>query len=129
MHLARSFVFWPTCFAALALALLACSRLNLSAAERVEGERHLLYVAEPGIRNYVQFGGAGIIGVASTSKQKSIKELNGKDHYNEWLFVYDPRLDTPRVGVPGGVAGGNVGSVGSGSGSGSGPGGPGGVPK
>src|SRR5947209_6988137 len=46
----------------------------------------------------VQFGGAGIIGVSSTSKEKSIKELNGKDHYNEWLFVYDPRLDTPRGG-------------------------------
>jgi len=46
----------------------------------------------------VQFGGAGIIGVTSTSKEKSIKELNGKDHYNEWLFVYDPRLDTPRGG-------------------------------
>lgn len=50
----------------------------------------------------VQFGGAGIMGVTSTSKEKSIKELNGKDHYNEWLFVYDPRLDTTnRPGVPG----------------------------
>jgi len=50
----------------------------------------------------VQFGGAGIIGVTSTSKEKSIKELNGKDHYNEWLFVYDPRLDkTAQPGVHG----------------------------
>jgi len=59
-----------------------------------------------------QFGGAGIMGVTSTSKEKSIKELNGKDHYNEWLFVYDPRLDATRPGVvPGnpGVPGGPVG--------------------
>jgi len=48
--------------------------------------------------NNAQFGGAGIIGVASTSKEKSIKELNGKDHYNEWPFVYDPRMDAQRGG-------------------------------
>src|SRR5437763_9052660 len=47
-----------------------------------------------------QFGGAGVIGVASISKEKSIKELNGKDHYNEWPFVYDPRMDAQRGGQP-----------------------------
>ena len=41
------------------------------------------------------FGGGPILGVASTSKQKSIKELNEKDHYNEWQFFYDPRMDMP----------------------------------
>lgn len=56
-----------------------------------------------------QFGGAGIMGVTSTSKEKSIKQLNGKDHYNEWLFVYDPRLDTTRPGVPGAGGAGNPG--------------------
>ena len=88
----------------------------------------------------VQFGGAGIMGVTSTSKEKSIKELNGKDHYNEWLFVYDPRLDTTRPGatgaggvgtpiVPGGQGGlgtGGIGGPGAGSIGGPGPGGTGG---
>jgi type II secretory pathway pseudopilin PulG len=40
-----------------------------------------------------QFGGGPIIGVSSVSKLKSIKEINGKDHYNDWQFVYDPRLE------------------------------------
>jgi hypothetical protein len=30
-------------------------------AEPTDQERHLLYVAVPGIRNYLQFGGAGIL--------------------------------------------------------------------
>lgn len=40
-----------------------------------------------------QFGGGPLVGVASTSKKESIKELNQKNHYNDWEFVYDPRLD------------------------------------
>ena len=39
------------------------------------------------------FGGGPIVGVASTSKDASIRVLNDKDHYNDWEFVYDPRLD------------------------------------
>jgi len=39
------------------------------------------------------FGGGPIVGVASMSKQASIRVLNDKDHYNDWEFVYDPRLD------------------------------------
>jgi type II secretory pathway pseudopilin PulG len=39
------------------------------------------------------FGGGPIVGVASTSKQASIRVLNDKEHYNDWEFVYDPRLD------------------------------------
>src|SRR5262245_34965030 len=31
------------------------------AAEPAAGERHLLYVAAPGIRNYLEFGGAGVL--------------------------------------------------------------------
>jgi type II secretory pathway pseudopilin PulG len=42
-----------------------------------------------------QIGGGPIIGVASISKEKSIKEIKGKDHYDEWQFIYDPRLDKP----------------------------------
>ncbi len=41
---------------ALAAAILALGRTASSAAER-----HLLYVAEPGIRNYVEWGGVGIL--------------------------------------------------------------------
>lgn len=40
-----------------------------------------------------QFGGGAIIGVASVSKGTGIKEFNGKSDYDEWLFVYDPRLE------------------------------------
>ena len=39
------------------------------------------------------FGGGPIAGVESTSKAHSIREFNKKDHYNEWLFVYDPQSD------------------------------------
>jgi len=39
------------------------------------------------------FGGGPIVGVASTSTQQAIRVLNDKDHYNDWEFVYDPRLD------------------------------------
>lgn len=39
------------------------------------------------------FGGAPIVGVASTSKEKTIREFDKKKKYNEWQFVYDPTLD------------------------------------
>jgi type II secretory pathway pseudopilin PulG len=63
-----------------------------------------------------QFGGGPVVGVASTSKKQSIKELNSKNHYNDWEFVYDPRLDVmtaqplapgtqPQPPVPGGAPG------------------------
>jgi len=38
-------------------------------------------------------GFGGIMGVASTSKEKSIREFNKKDHYNQWQFIYDPNTD------------------------------------
>ncbi|HTS05218.1 MAG TPA: hypothetical protein VMP68_06510 [Candidatus Eisenbacteria bacterium] len=40
-----------------------------------------------------QFGGAPIVGVASTSKEQTIREYDKKKKYNEWMFVYDPMLD------------------------------------
>jgi len=40
-----------------------------------------------------QFGGAPIVGVASTSKEQTIREFDKKKKYNEWMFVYDPMLD------------------------------------
>ncbi len=45
------------------------------------------------IGNGQTVGGGQIIGVASVNKGKSIKEFNDKDHYNDWLFVYDLRLE------------------------------------
>ena len=45
------------------------------------------------IGNGPTVGGGQIIGVASISKKESIKEFNDKDHYDEWLFVYDLRLE------------------------------------
>jgi type II secretory pathway pseudopilin PulG len=43
-------------------------------------------------------GGGGIVGVASTNTQESIRVYNKKDHYNEWLFAYNPSQD--RGGLP-----------------------------
>ena len=40
-----------------------------------------------------QFGGAPIVGVASLSKDKTIREFDKKKKYNEWQFVYDPTFD------------------------------------
>jgi type II secretory pathway pseudopilin PulG len=39
------------------------------------------------------FGGGPILGVASTSKDKTIREFNKKNHYNDWQFIYDPSTD------------------------------------
>jgi len=39
------------------------------------------------------FGGGPLLGVASVSKAKTIREFNKKNHYNEWVFVYDPNSD------------------------------------
>jgi type II secretory pathway pseudopilin PulG len=39
------------------------------------------------------FGGGPIVGVASMSKAKSIREFNKKDHYKDWIFIYDQTSD------------------------------------
>lgn len=46
-----------------------------------------------GIGNGQTVGGGQIMGVASVNKGQSIKEFNDKDHYDEWYFVYDLRLE------------------------------------
>jgi type II secretory pathway pseudopilin PulG len=53
------------------------------------------------------FGGGPVVGVASTSKKQSIKELNTKNHYNDWEFVFDPRLDVTMAQPAAGLAGQN----------------------
>ena len=40
------------------------------------------------------FGGGAIVGVASASKEKTIREFNKKNHYNQWQFIYDPSTDS-----------------------------------
>lgn len=39
------------------------------------------------------FGGGPIVGVVSSSKAKTIREFNKKNHYNDWQFIYDPTTD------------------------------------
>jgi type II secretory pathway pseudopilin PulG len=39
------------------------------------------------------FGGGAVVGVASTSKDKTIRVFNKKDHYDQWQFIYDPSTD------------------------------------
>jgi len=45
---------------------------------------------------------AGIGGVASKSKDTSIRLYNGRSHYNEWAFVYQPQVQQAgQGGAPG----------------------------
>jgi len=39
------------------------------------------------------FGGGPMLGVASSSKGKTIREFCSKSHYKDWLFIYDPTSD------------------------------------
>lgn len=39
------------------------------------------------------FGGGPIVGVASISKETTIREFNHKRKYNQWQFTYDPMAD------------------------------------
>jgi type II secretory pathway pseudopilin PulG len=59
------------------------------------------------------FGGGPILGVASTSKAKSIRVFYDKNHYNDWLFIYVPQGDRGGLltgpvnpGMPSGNVGG-----------------------
>lgn len=54
----------------------------------------------------------GIVGVVSSSKDKSIRIYNGGTHYNEWRFTYSAPAATPGVGAPGAVAPGGRGQRG-----------------
>lgn len=54
----------------------------------------------PGVSGSPVIGGGQIIGVESTSTLKAIKVINGKDHYNEWPFWYDPNREQLNGGAP-----------------------------
>ncbi len=43
------------------------------------------------------FGGGAIIGVASLSKDKTIRIYNKKKTYDEWVFIYNPLMDQVNV--------------------------------
>lgn len=61
------------------------------------------------------FGGGAIVGFSVPSQKESLKEYQGKNHYNEWQFVYDPTLDATLrgggVGGAGGIPGNTPGGV------------------
>ena len=61
------------------------------------------------------FGGGPVVGVSSFSKRQSLKVLNGKDHYSDWQFVYDPRMEQVQqlnpTGTPGQFNVGNTGQT------------------
>lgn len=43
------------------------------------------------------FGGGAIVGVASLSKDPTIRIYNKKKTYNEWQFIYNPMMDQANV--------------------------------
>ena len=49
--------------------------------------------SSPGGLSNTTFGGAPIVGVASLSKDATIRIFDKKKKYNEWQFVYDPTMD------------------------------------
>ena len=67
--------------------------------------------------NQTVFGGGPILGVASISKAQTIREFNKKNHYNDWLFIYDPTSDRGgllvgpwQTGLTGGLGGSGLGT-------------------
>jgi len=92
-----------------------------AAAPQSAGQRGISPIGSPG-SNPV----GGIVGVMSKSKEKSIRIYNGRSHYNEWVFVYQPTMQSPGGGVPGaGVPGQRGGQPGQRGGQPGGVGGPG----
>jgi type II secretory pathway pseudopilin PulG len=61
----------------------------------------------------------GVVGVASRSTDESIRLYNGRNHYDEWEFIYLAQAQTPG-GVPGAGAGGPAGRGGPDAGPGGG---------
>jgi len=62
----------------------------------------------------------GVVGVRSKSTEPSIRIYNGATHYNEWRFLFEPRITGP--GQRGGQGGPGVGTPGGGRGMGPGAG-------
>ena len=47
----------------------------------------------------------GVIGVQSKSTETSIRIYNGRTHYNEWAFVFQPTVQAPGSSTPGTIPG------------------------
>ena len=85
-----------------------------------------------GLGTSAQVTSGGIIGVASKSKESSLRVYNGRTHYNEWQFIYLATTQQPGgpAGLPGqagrgaGPGAGRSGGRGSPPGPGGGPPGP-----
>ena len=67
--------------------------------------------------NQTVFGGGPILGVASTSTAITIREFDKKNHYKDWLFIYDPTSDRGgllvgpwQTGLSGGLGGAGLGT-------------------
>jgi DNA-binding beta-propeller fold protein YncE len=58
-----------------AVVLLGLPVYGVRSAEPAEKERHLLYVAAPGIRNYLEFGGAGILVFDMNQDHRFVKRI------------------------------------------------------
>jgi DNA-binding beta-propeller fold protein YncE len=89
--------------AALAAGLLAASRPPLGAAG---AERRLLYVASPGIRNYVEYGGVGVLVFDIASGHRFVKRIptfettDGKEPENVKGIVASARTGRLYVSTP-----------------------------
>jgi hypothetical protein len=57
-----------------------------------------------------QMGGGGILGVASKSKEASIRIYKGRSHYNEWNFISANASSAPGGGQGAPMPGGRGGS-------------------
>ncbi len=66
---------------------------NSDASVQGAGQAGQAQSTESGSASTQVFGGGAIVGVVSTSKDKTIREFNKKDHYNQWQFIYDPTSD------------------------------------
>jgi hypothetical protein len=59
----------------LVVATAAGIALSAVSASSPNGEHHFLYVAEPGIRNYVEYGGVGVIVYDMDNGHKFVKRI------------------------------------------------------
>jgi type II secretory pathway pseudopilin PulG len=50
-------------------------------------------------------GRGGVMGVASRSRERSLRLYNGRSRYNEWQFVFVQQAQAPGAGAPGRGAG------------------------
>jgi type II secretory pathway pseudopilin PulG len=78
------------------------------------GQQPSATLSTPGQQQQTQqsgFGGVGtaqggVVGVTSKSKDASIKLYNGRNHYNEWAFVYIQTAQRPGQSAGPGIPGG-----------------------